>query len=99
MLSFAAALAEPSGWSINTAIVMISCNVVAVLLWKSVLSLINSWLGNLDYESRAAYGPGGGYTFNFGVLELTLPELVGATSFGHVIGAATILGLTQFGVL
>ena len=84
----------------NSAIVMISCNVVAVLLWKSVVPLINSWLGNLGYEAPgAAEIPTGGFTFNFGVIQLTAPELLGATSFGHVIGAATILGLTQTGAL
>ncbi|WP_017326957.1 hypothetical protein [Synechococcus sp. PCC 7336] len=99
---FAAVPPAPTGWSFSIGITMILCNVFAIFLWKSVVPLINSWLDNLGYEERAAYAvPEGaeGMSFNFGLVELSLPELLGATSLGHVFGAATILGLTQLGAL
>jgi hypothetical protein len=81
---------------------MILCNVVAVLLWKSMVPLINSWLGAIGYEARSGLSvPAGNeiFTFNFGIVSLTLPELLAAASFGHLIGAGVILGLTRLGGL
>ncbi|MGK7907626.1 MAG: hypothetical protein AB4040_10420 [Synechococcus sp.] len=101
-MHFAAAVSLSEGWTTSIGFVMIACNVFAIFLWKSVVPLINSWLGNLGYESRAAYSvPAGkeGFTFNFGLVELSAPELLAATSLGHVFGAATILGLAQLGAL
>lgn len=89
-------------WSPAVAMVMILCNVFAVLLWKSVLPLINAWLGAIGYESRANLAiPTGseGFVFPFPGARLTLPELLAAASFGHLIGAGVILGLTRLGAL
>ncbi|MGF1576648.1 MAG: photosystem I reaction center subunit PsaK [Cyanophyceae cyanobacterium] len=89
-------------WSPSIAVVMILCNVFAVLLWKLVLPLINAWLGAVGYESRASLSiPEGseGFVFPFPGVTLTLPELLAATSFGHLIGAGVILGLTRMGAL
>ncbi|MDX2271565.1 MAG: photosystem I reaction center subunit PsaK [Cyanobacteriota bacterium] len=89
-------------WSPSIAIVMIACNVAAVLLWKTIVPLINSWLGAIGYEARSVLTiPAGSeiYTFNFPGLTLTLPELLAAASFGHLIGAGVILGLTRLGAL
>jgi photosystem I subunit 10 len=101
MLTFAAVPATPV-WSPTVAIVMIACNVTAILLWKSVNSLINAWLGALGYEARAGVSvPAGNeiYMFNVGGISLSLPELLAAASFGHLIGAGVILGLARFGAL
>lgn len=101
-MHFAVASSISDGWTTNIGITMILCNLFAIFLWKSVVPMINSWLGNLGYESRAAYSvPDGkqGMMFNFGFVELSAPELLGATSLGHVFGAATILGLAQVGAL
>jgi photosystem I subunit 10 len=89
-------------WSPTIAIVMITCNIVAVLLWKSVVPLINAWLGAIGYEARAEFSvPQGSevFTFPFPGAALTLPELLAATSFGHIIGAGVILGLSRLGAL
>ena len=89
-------------WSPTVSLVMILCNVGVILLWKSVLSLINSWLGAIGYDSRANLSvPEGNeiFTINLPGLTLTLPELIAAASFGHVIGAGVILGLTRLGAI
>ncbi len=101
-MHFAAAVSLSEGWTANIGITMILSNLFAIFLWKSVVPMINSWLGNLGYESRAAYSVPDdkqGMMFNFGFVELSAPELLGATSLGHVFGAATILGLSQVGAL
>lgn len=93
--------ATPS-WSPTISLVMILCNVGVILLWKSVLSLINSWLGAIGYESRTGLSvPEGNEIFTFSLpgLTLTLPELIAAASFGHLIGAGVILGLTRLGAI
>lgn len=87
-------------WSANVAIVMILANVGAVLLWKSAISLINAWLGAIGYEARAVLSvPSDAAIFTLPVVNITLPELLAATSFGHLIGAGIILGLGRLGAL
>lgn len=89
-------------WSPTISLVMILCNVGVIVLWKSVLSLINSWLGAIGYDNRTSMVvPEGNeiFTFNLPGFSLTLPELVAAASFGHLIGAGVILGLTRLGAL
>lgn len=101
MTVFAVVPATPA-WSPTIALVMIVCNVTAVFLWKSIIPLINAWLGAIGYEARTGYAvPTGSevYKFNFPGVTLTAPELLAATSFGHLIGAGVILGLTRLGGL
>ncbi len=102
MILLAAVPATPS-WSPTIALIMILCNVAAIFLWKSMNSLINAWLGAIGYEARAVSSvPAGNsiYTFNLpGGLALTLPELLAAASFGHLLGAGVILGLSRLGGL
>lgn len=89
-------------WSPGVALVMISANIGAILLWKSVVALINSWLGAIGYEARTGVTvPSGSeiFTFNLPGFSLSLPELIAAASFGHLIGAGIILGLARFGAL
>ena len=78
-MHFAAAVSLSEGWTANIGITMILCNLFAIFLWKSVVPMINSWLGNLGYESRAAYSVPDdkqGMMFNFGFVELSAPELL-----------------------
>ncbi len=102
MTLFAVVPATPT-WSIKVALIMILCNVVAIGLWRSMVSLINAWLGAIGYEARANFAVPAGesavFTFNFPGVTLTLPELLAAASFGHLIGAGVILGLSRFGVV
>lgn len=99
MIALAAVPSTPS-WSLSVGLTMVSCNIVAFLLWKLVVPLINAWLLSIGYENRT------GFTVPTGVLGGTklpligsVPELLAATSFGHLIGAGTILGLTRLGAL
>ncbi len=98
---FAAVPATPS-WSPTIALIMILCNVVAIFLWKVMPALINAWLGALGYEARSSFAvPEGNsvYTFNVPGMPLTLPELLAAGSFGHLLAAGVILGLTRLGAI
>lgn len=80
---------------------MIACNIVAFGLWKLVVPLIDAWLDSIGYENRVSFAvpvdaPGG----NIAIPMLgSLPEILAATSFGHLIGAGVILGLTNIGAL
>jgi photosystem I subunit 10 len=100
MLFFAAVPSTPS-WSPTIGIVMVLCNLGAIVLWKSMVALINAWLGGIGYEARATSvsAGGDGMTFNLGFATLTLPELIAGACFGHVIGAGVILGLSYLGAL
>jgi len=98
---FATVPATPA-WSPTIAVVMILCNVFAVLLWKSSVSLINNWLSGTGFEARAGSEvpeEAKIYVFNFPGVSLSLPELLGAASFGHILGAGVILGLGNLGGL
>ncbi|GAB4214696.1 MAG: hypothetical protein OHK0012_13240 [Synechococcales cyanobacterium] len=99
MLLFATVPATPV-WSTTIATVMILSNVFAVLLWKSTVSLINSWLQATGFEARSVLTvpeESKVFVFNFPGVSLSLPELLAATSFGHLIGAGIILGLSYLG--
>jgi photosystem I subunit 10 len=89
-------------WSPTIALVMILCNVFAVILWKSSVSLINNWLAGTGFEARAGSvipEEAKIFVFNFPGVSLSLPELLAAASFGHLIGAGVILGLSNLGGL
>lgn len=96
MIAFAAVPATPS-WSISVGLTMIICNITAIALWKSVVPLINAWLGAIGYENRTGFAvPAESAGIELPLLG-TLPEILAATSFGHLIGAGVILGLTRLG--
>ncbi|MCY7390133.1 MAG: photosystem I reaction center subunit PsaK [Leptolyngbyaceae cyanobacterium CAN_BIN12] len=76
-----------SDWSIGVGITMLLCNLFAIAIGRYAIS-------------RKGVGPKLPIQFPdpFGG-EFGLPELLATTSFGHVLGAGAILGLTNAGVL
>lgn len=72
-----------SSWSIQIAIIMIICNLLCI------------GIGRYAIKTRAL-GPS---IPILGIEGLGLPELLATTSLGHVIGAATIIGLKSIGIL
>ncbi len=71
-------------WNLNVAITMIICNIVAIVIGKISIQQPNS-----DPQL-----PGTPFFGGFG-----LPAVLAVTSFGHILGAGVILGLSNFGVL
>ncbi len=71
-------------WNSNVAAVMIGCNVLAIVIGKLTIRQQNVGLGL----------PAGPF---FG--GMSHGAMLGVTSFGHVLGAGTILGLSRMGVL
>lgn len=71
-------------WSPKVAIVMIICNILAIAFGK--LTIKNQNVGP-SLPSPELFGG------------MSLGALLGTTSFGHVLGAGTILALANIGVL
>lgn len=71
-------------WSPKVAIVMIVCNVLAIALGKFTIKY-----PNVGPEMPASNMFGG----------FSLPAVLATTSFGHIIGAGAILGLSYIGAL
>lgn len=71
-------------WSPKIAIVMIVCNILAIAIGRATINKPN-------------VGPSLPSPEMFG--GMSLGALLGTTSFGHVLGAGTILGLARLGVL
>lgn len=71
-------------WSPKVAFVMIVCNVLAIALAKFTMK-------------HPSTGPALPAPQLFG--GMGFPALVATTSFGHVLGLGTILGLTSLGYL
>jgi photosystem I subunit 10 len=71
-------------WNPNVAAVMIGCNVLAIVIGKLTIRQQNVGL-------KLPAGPffGG----------MSHGAMLGVTSFGHVLGAGAILGLSRMGVL
>lgn len=73
-------------WSPSVAIVMIACNLFAIAI--GYYAIEKRGVGpKLPVEMPAMFT-------GFG-----LPELLATASFGHILGAGMILGLTNAGVL
>jgi photosystem I subunit X len=80
------ATATTAPWSINTAVVMIACNLFAIAV--GYYAIKNRGVGPaLPVQVPAMFT-------GFGV-----PELLATTSFGHLLGAGFILGLSNAGLL
>lgn len=79
-----AAVPNTLEWSPTVAIVMIVCNILAIAFAKATVKY-----PNVGPEMPASNMFGG----------FSLPTVLGATSFGHIIGAGVILGLSNMGVL
>ncbi|MEB3340184.1 photosystem I reaction center subunit PsaK [Okeania sp.] len=75
-------------WSPKVAIVMITCNIVAIVIGYYAISKKNRGQGPDLPVSLPAIFTG------FGI-----PELLATTSFGHILGAGMILGLGSAGML
>lgn len=71
-------------WSPSIGLIMLACNLLAILFAKFTVKYPN-------------VGPG--IPVLSDVAGLSLPALLGATSFGHILGAGVILGLTNTGTL
>jgi photosystem I subunit 10 len=71
-------------WSPNIGLVMIACNVLAIAFAKYTMK----------NPSAPPAMPSSSLFGGFG-----LPAVLGATSFGHLLGAGVILGLSNMGVL
>ena len=75
-------------WSPKVAIVMIFCNLLAIVIGYYAISKKNRGQGPDLPVSLPAIFTG------FGI-----PELLATTSFGHILGAGVILGLGSAGML
>jgi photosystem I subunit X len=71
-------------WSPNVGLTMVACNIVAIALAKAT---VKNYSAGPAMPASAMFG-------GFG-----LPAVLGATSFGHLLGAGVILGLSNMGVL
>lgn len=72
-----------SNWSIQTALIMSICNLLCILIGRYAIKV-------------RGLGPS---IQILGQESLGLPELLATTSLGHVIGAATIIGLSTIGTI
>jgi len=84
MTSLLAAVPPTHEWSPSVAIVMIIANVLAIALGKLTIKYPNV---GPELPSPNLFGG------------FSLPALLATTSFGHILGAGAILGLTNLGVL
>lgn len=80
----AATVPNTPEWSPKIAIIMIICNIIAIAIGKFTIQKPNE-----GPELPAPQFFGG----------LSLPALLGTTSFGHVLGAGVILGLASIGAI
>lgn len=71
-------------WSPTIALIMVGCNLLAIILARATVKMPN-------------VGPK--IPVLSDVAGLSLPALLGATSFGHLIAAGVILGLTNMGTI
>lgn len=76
----ALAAERSSDWGLNVGIIMILCNILALVIGKL----------NIQKQDVGPQTPIGG---------MSVPAVIASTCFGHILGAGTILGLTNLGVL
>lgn len=84
LLAAAASVPATSEWSLKVAVVMVVCNILAIAFGKLTIA-------------KPSEGPALPSPVFFG--GMGLPGLLATTSFGHIIGAGVILGLSSAGVL
>ncbi len=85
---FAAVNVPPTpGWSPTVAIVMVVSNLIALAIFL------------LTANQRPAPSVASPIKLPAPLNSLGLPALLAVTSFGHVLGAGAILGLTNIGAL
>ncbi|MBD1916848.1 photosystem I reaction center subunit PsaK [Leptolyngbya sp. FACHB-60] len=83
-LPILAAVPHTPDWSPKVAVVMILCNILAIVIGRL----------RIKYPSAPPAMPGGALFGNLG-----LPAVLASASFGHLIGTGVILGLANLGVL
>lgn len=84
--TFLANIPQTVEWNYSVAIVMIASNLVAVFIGRFAIK--NAGVGpDLPVGKPALWK-------NFGI-----PELLATLSFGHILGAGFILGLSNAGLL
>jgi photosystem I subunit 10 len=71
-------------WSPTVGLIMILCNIAAIAFAKYTVKYPNVGPSLPSSEMFGGFGLGG---------------LLGATSFGHILGAGVILGLSNLGVI
>jgi photosystem I subunit 10 len=85
-ITILAAMPQTTEWNLSVALVMILCNLFAIAI--GYFAIKNPGSGpDLPMDKTGLWK-------NFG-----LPELLATASFGHVIGAGMILGLSNAGIL
>ena len=82
--TFLAAIPFSNGWSPTVAIVMIVCNVIAIAIGKTTLP--NPSVGTSLPMPEMFGGMG-------------WPALLATTSLGHIIGIATLVLLSSYGIV
>lgn len=80
----AATPARATDWTPTIGLIMIACNLVAIAIAKLTVK----------YPNEGPALPASNFFGGFGV-----PGLLAATSFGHLLGAGVILGLSNMGVI
>lgn len=81
------ALPRATNWSPSVGIVMLLCNLVAIAIGRYAIQRKSAG-PKLPVELPDPFGK------EFGV-----PELLATASFGHILGAGVILGLSNAGIL
>jgi photosystem I subunit X len=82
-----APLERSDDWSIQVGLIMIFCNLFAFVIGRYAIKGAGTSGNKLPMEVPAVMT-------NFGV-----PELLATASFGHILGAGMILGLSTTGLL
>lgn len=82
-----AVLPRATNWSPGVGITMLLCNLLAIAIGRYAIQRKGA-SPKLPVELPDPFGK------EFGV-----PELLATTSFGHILGAGVILGLSNAGVL
>lgn len=80
------AIPQTVTWNFNVALVMIIANVFAIIIGRFAIKQPG--------VSSSLSGSQRGLWSNFG-----MPELLATASFGHILGAGLILGLSNAGLL
>ncbi|HEY9851101.1 MAG TPA: photosystem I reaction center subunit PsaK [Leptolyngbyaceae cyanobacterium] len=86
LLAAAPAVAGTSAWSPATGLVMILCNLLAIAIGRFAIQ-------------KPGVGPDIPVSKPALFRNFTFPELLATMSFGHILGAGMILGLSNAGVL
>ncbi|MBF2089633.1 MAG: photosystem I reaction center subunit PsaK [Synechococcales cyanobacterium K44_A2020_017] len=86
MHSMVLAAATTTAWSFDVALIMITCNLFAIAI------------GYYAIQKRGV-GPGLPVDMPAIFTGFGIPELLATASFGHILGAGMILGLSNAGLL